>query len=239
MEILLYSGAINDHKMLLLFRVLTNRTAITKMNLFDNGFSIAGIRSMVPFLQSANKLKELLLDGNNIQSEGFNMLFRALRDSPIQTLSCTRCCIESIEIDRDHIPKHMTYLNLNSNIISTDGCRGIAQLLQGEDATLTYLWLNYNKIDDEGVDILVDALQNNTSLTSLNLRKNDGMSDQGKISLLKLLNDISSITATLHSNHTLTCLDVEVMNPDGSFVQTTKFSDTSMMLQRSTAFMKE
>eukprot|EP00957_Ditylum_brightwellii_P112108 8547759-Ditylum_brightwellii.AAC.1 len=31
--------------------------------------------------------------------------------------------------------------------------------------------------------------------------------------LLKLVNDISSITATLHSNHTLTSLDVEDMGP--------------------------
>jgi hypothetical protein len=76
-------------------------------------------------------------------------------------------------------------------------------LLHGEDVTLTYLWLKNNKIDDEGVAILVDALQKNTSLGKLDLRDNDDISTEGKIMLLKLVNDISSIKATLQSNHTL------------------------------------
>eukprot|EP00985_Skeletonema_marinoi_P014096 scaffold7078_cov148-Skeletonema_marinoi.AAC.3 len=215
-EIRLYNGAINDHKMSFFCRGLPRSASITKMNLFDNGLSVAGVRSMVPFLQNANYLRELYLDKNHIRSEGFNLLFRALRDSPIKMLSCDRCGIESIEIDRDHIPRHLMHLYLSNNNIETNGCRGIAELLQGGDATLTSLHLYDNKIDDEGVDILVDSLQNNTSLTSFDLRKNDGISDQGKKSLLKLVIDISSITATLHSNHTLTFLDVEDMNPDGS-----------------------
>jgi len=53
------------------------------------------------------------------------------------------------------------------------------------------------------VGILVDALQNNNSLTTLNLSENDGISKQGMTMLLKLVNDISSIKATLESNHTL------------------------------------
>ena len=51
----------------------------------------------------------------------------------------------------------MTFLRLNDNSINTDGCRGIAKLLQGGDATLSNLYLYGNKIDDNGVGILVDA----------------------------------------------------------------------------------
>eukprot|EP00984_Skeletonema_dohrnii_P006989 scaffold2487_cov98-Skeletonema_dohrnii-CCMP3373.AAC.7 len=212
----LHCRALNDHKMCLFFRGLTNSSSLRQMHLYDNRLSVTGVRSMVPFLQNADNLKELHLGGNNIQSEGFSIMFRALRDSPIETLLCNRCCIESIEIDTDYSPKHLMHLGLCGNNIETDGCRGLANLLQRGDSTLQVLDLSDNFIDNEGVQILVEALQNNTSLTSFDLMGNDGISDQGKISLLKLVNDISSITATLHSNRTLAFLDVEDMNPDES-----------------------
>jgi hypothetical protein len=81
---------------------------------------------------------------------------------------------------------------------------------------LTTLDLSNNKIDDDGVEILVDALQSNASLKTLNLRENNDISNQGKISLLKLVIDISSIKATLQSNSTLEDVKVvEDTNPDG------------------------
>eukprot|EP00984_Skeletonema_dohrnii_P013066 scaffold5383_cov152-Skeletonema_dohrnii-CCMP3373.AAC.1 len=208
-----YEGALNDHKMRHLFRGLSRSSAIKEMKLYDNGFSVLGVRSMVPFLQNANNLKALDLGSNNLQSEGFNMLIRALRNSPIERLTCCNCSIASIQIDTEHIPQHLTYLNLNSNIIDADGCRGLVELLQREDSTLSSLCLNNNTIDDEGVAILVDALQNNTSLTALGLLDNDGISRDGKILLLKLVNDISSIKATLQSNHTLKYIYISTGEP--------------------------
>jgi len=81
--------------------------------------------------------------------------------------------------------------------------------LQGGDSTLKRLYLrSNNKIDDDGVAILVDALQKNTSLQILDLMSNEGIFAEGRKLCLKLVNDVSSITATLHSNHTLTSLDV-------------------------------
>ncbi|KAK1746068.1 hypothetical protein QTG54_002675 [Skeletonema marinoi] len=130
-------------------------------------------------------------------------MFRALRDSPIEELYCNRCGIESIEIDTEHIPKHLTWLSLIGNIINANGCHELAKLLQGGDSTLKDLYLTDNTIDDEGVAILVAALQNNTSLTALSLRGNDAISKQGKVSLLRLVCNISSIESTLQSNHTL------------------------------------
>ena len=82
-----------------LFRGLNRSSSIRNMSLYDNGFSVEVIRSMVPFLQNSNNLTNLDLDDNNIQSEGFNLLCRALRDSPIEYLHCNRCDIESIEIE--------------------------------------------------------------------------------------------------------------------------------------------
>ena len=170
---------------------------------------------MVPFLQnSKNCLRELDFSYNCISSEGFNVLFRALRDSPIEKLNCNRCGIESIEIDSNYIPQNLKSLTLIANNINADGCRELAKLLQGDDATLRSLELCSNKVDDDGVEILVDALQNNKSLKELRLSGNDGISNQGQILLLKLLNDISSIKATLLSNHTLECLSLEILDED-------------------------
>jgi len=169
---------------------------------------------MVPFLHNANNLVQLVLNNNNISSEGFNVLFRALRDSSIETLGCYNCGIESIEIDRNNMPQRLKYLHLHGNNINADGCRGLATLLQGRDSTLENLYLNHNNIDDEGVAILVDVLQNNTSLNVLCLQNNEGISVEGLKLFLRLVNDISSINATLQSNHTLEYLYVQVEEVD-------------------------
>ena len=60
-----------------------------------------------------------------------------------------------------------------------------------------------NKICDEGVAVLVAALQKNTSLRYLDLRENNDISMEGQLMALKLVIDISSVEATLQSNHTL------------------------------------
>jgi len=202
-NVYLWQGAINDHKISFLCRGLTRSASITTMHLYENGLCAASVQSMMPFLQNADNLRLLVLGNNNIRSEGFNMLHRALRDSPIEILNCSNCGIESIEIDSDHIPKHLTILGLNDNNINADGCRGLAKLLQGGNSTLTKLDLNNNMIDDNGAAILVDALQNNTSLTTLVLRKDNLMTIEGAKLFLQLVNDVSSIKATLQSNHTL------------------------------------
>jgi len=151
----LYGGALNDHTMSSLFRGLTRSISIGEMRLYENEISAVGMRSMVPFLQNADNLEYLDLDNNNLASNGFNTLFRALRNGPIVKLNCSRCGIDSIEIDSEHIPKHLEHLHLGENIINADGCHELAKLLQGGVAAITDLLLNNNKIDDEGVEILV------------------------------------------------------------------------------------
>ena len=213
-EVTLMRNVINDQTMTCLFRGLTRSSSVQQMSLYRNQWSAVGVRSMVPFLQNANNLLHLDLSENNLQSEGFNVIFRALSDSPIAELICDSCGLESIEIDREHIPKHLEFLLLNNNLINADGCREVAKVLQTGDGTLDHLHLVNNKIDDVGVDILVDALKSNTSLTELILEGNSGISKRGKISLLKLVNDVSSIKATLQSNHTLIRIDLRVGSSD-------------------------
>ena len=61
-DLTLREGALDDRKMSSFFRGLTNSSSIKQMNLNENGLSAVGIRSMVPFLQSANNLTSLDLD---------------------------------------------------------------------------------------------------------------------------------------------------------------------------------
>ena len=197
-------GVLNDLRMVFLFRGLKRSNSIRKLQLNSNELSVAGLQSMGPFLNNAHKLRILNISNNNLQSEGFNFLFRELHNSSIEALNCSNCGIESIEIDSDHIPKKLRELHLANNIINADGCRGLATLLEWGDTALNSLNISRTQIDDHRLAILVNALRRNTSLGTLRLMGNDGISERGRIMLLKLVNDISSIKATLESNHTLT-----------------------------------
>ncbi len=203
--VILSDGALNDRRMECLFRGLTScPSALGELCFPENEISVVGVQRMVPFLQQkSNSLIEINLNCNNIKSRGFNVLLRALRGSDISRLECAKCGIKSIEIDTKHIPRYLQFLRLDENNINTDGCRGLATLLKEEDSALEHLNLAKNKIDDDGVEVLTDALQNNTSLKTLNVGQNGGITRRGRVMLLKLVNDVSSIKATLQSNHTL------------------------------------
>lgn len=186
----------------------------------SNRFGVQGVHEMTPFLQNTSSLTNLDIGGNDIGSEGFNLLWRALRDSPIEKLQCRQCGIDSIDIDTNHVPKNLNWLVLDNNNINADGCRELAKLLQGGNSTLYHLDLQRNKIDDEGVGILVNALQNNTSLNFIHLDDNRDITKEGLKLLLKLVLDISSIKATLGSNHTLLNIGLnDYAGEDESFIQ--------------------
>ena len=224
-NVYLCACAIDDHKMSFLFEGLTRSSSIEYLELYSNQFQFRGVQSMVPFLQNADNLQYLDVSHNLLQSRGFNVLFQSIRNSPIKELHCSSCGIESIEIDSENIPKHLERLHLVLNDISNDGCREVAKFLQVDNSTLESLHLSSNNIDDAGVEILVDSLRNNTSLKRLDLRGNDRISTQGQILLLKLVNDVSSIEATLRSNHTLTNISVKVFDPEATL-------DASFKIQR-------
>ena len=275
LEILCLSGSLNDRTALFFFRGLTGSRSIAHFDLKDNEFSSAVVRAMDQFLQNAPELEQLELEGNNIGSEGFNLLMRSLHDNPIVVLECS-CCgitssieiekvptnlqelnltdnniqsegfnlllrslpgikdlhcnycgIDSFSIDRDSFPRELFALGLSGNNITADGCRQLSFLLQREDSELQYMELINNKIDDEGVAVLVNALRVNESLGTLLLRDNNGISRNGQIMLLKLVADLSSIEATLDSNHFLEEIDLDDIDPE-----VTKYIDQITRMNR-------
>lgn len=158
-ELTLCDGVLNDQKMTSLFGGLTGSNSIERIELRHNEFGAEGVRNMVPLLQNASNLKYLDVTQNNIGSEGFNLLLRALSSSPIETLYSWECGIESIAIDDEHVPKQLTALSLANNNIDTVGCRQLARLLRGVSSTLTFLSINENNIQSEGINSLWSALR--------------------------------------------------------------------------------
>mmetsp|Transcript_16654 Transcript_16654/g.25225 ORF Transcript_16654/g.25225 Transcript_16654/m.25225 type:complete len:192 (+) Transcript_16654:82-657(+) len=96
-------GVLDDRTMTSFFQGLT-RSSLNFVELIENGFGVAGAQSMVPFLRNSKSLKTLFVVCNTIRSEGFNALWRALRDSPIEKLYCPICGINAIEIVMDDLP---------------------------------------------------------------------------------------------------------------------------------------
>jgi len=211
-------NGVDYEKLSSFFRGLTGSNTINTVSMMCNGFGVQGIHDMAPFLQNTSSLTNLDISSNNIGSEGFNLLWRALCDSQIKVLNCRNCGIDSIEIDINHDPKNLDSLKLAGNNINTDGCRELAKLLQRGDYALTNLNLEQNKINDEGVGILVHALQSNTSLKCIYLGWNKDITKEGLTLLLKLVLDISSIKATLGSNHTLRSIVLNYTGEDESAI---------------------
>ena len=195
-----HNNALGDIETICLFKGLRGSSSIKFLAVAMNGLSTACVKSMLPFFSNAHNLQKLELQDVNIQSEGFNTIVRILSDKPMESLSFSKCGIESIEIDLAFFPRTLKSLSLSKNKINAEGCKEVSKLLQVRDSTLTELVLRRNEIDDECVSILVDALRDNTSLVRLDLGE---LSRKSETMLLKLVNDISTIEATLQSNHTL------------------------------------
>ena len=163
---------------------------LKELHLEDNSINADGCRELAKFLQGGNSaLEDLSLKNNQVDSDGVEVLAEALS-----------------------INKSLTDLDVSNNKIGDDGVAALAAALQSNTA-LRALNLGKNKISDDGVTALVGALQSNATLNKLDLEGNGGISKRGKLSLLKLVIDISSIEATLQSNHTLTEINVTGKRP--------------------------
>ncbi len=212
-------SALNSEKMTSLFRGLTGSSSINSIDLKGNEPGIYDVRSMIPFVQNARCLRHISIARHNITSDSFAALFRALSNSPVEELNFRFCGLTFLDIDRNYMPDHLRNLDLSNNNIGPDGCRGLATLLQEENSELGTLDLDNNNLNDEAVQVLVNALRNNTSLHCMALGGNDEITREGMILLLKLVNDVSSIKATLQSNHTLIEIDFRGNDDDYSEIE--------------------
>ena len=94
-------------------------------------------------------------------------------------------------------------LSLNGDNVGRNGCAALATILAQKESSLRGLHLKNNDIDDDCIFNFIDALQNNTTLSTLNLDGNNGITSIGWQSLLNLICNETSISTTYQSNHTL------------------------------------
>ena len=212
------------------FKSLTRSSSITTINLSNNMFGVEGLRSMIPFIKNSPELKSLCFNGiDSLNTEGFQLLLSTLNTN-ITELRFGDCNIDDISSLSTCVFPNLQILSLKENYMGRDNIVIISNLLHQESSALSYLNLESTGIEDEHLDListslrhnnklqtldlgknnitgkgcqpLATSLKHNTSLVRLDLSKNNIEGD-GHRAFLQILNDISSIDATFHSNHTL------------------------------------
>ena len=141
-------------------------TNVTKLSLYSNKITDAGVASLSQALQtSAFQVTTLNLSENQITDAGVASLSQAL-----QTAAC-----------------QVTILNLSENQITDAGVASLCQALQTAACQVTELDLSENQITDAGMASLSQALQTaECQVTTLNLRENQ-ITDAGVASLSQAL----------------------------------------------------
>jgi len=123
-EFNVHDGALNNQKMTSLFRGLTRSSSIDAINLYENDPG----QSMIPFVQNARNLRHMYINAD-MTSDGFAALFRALCNSPFESLDLRG--LSSLEIDSDF------------EIVAED--HGHGELYKTLIASVADLWTSINR----------------------------------------------------------------------------------------------
>ncbi|KAL3945125.1 MAG: hypothetical protein SGBAC_000793 [Bacillariaceae sp.] len=136
--------------------LLTTETTIEGFCAESTNLGPDGAFSLAPVLEFNYRLRVLKLGGNQIGSEGVEVLMESLHNSQSSSLE---------------------ELDLAYNAVGKEGAESIAQEL-AENATIRVLNLNGNTIGSEGCALLAQALQYSLSLRRLIL-SNNNIDNQG------------------------------------------------------------
>ena len=204
-HITLDKSNLTDEKMSLLFRELVSSSSMKRLDLENNQIGIDGVQSMIPFLENAPQLIIISIKGNNsINTECFEILVSTLHNRGIKRLIFGGSNITNISaLDTYNLP-NLDILCLSKNNIGREGCIIISNQIRKEGSTLRGVYLNRTGMGDEEAELLATSLKHNNKLELITLAHNDGITQRGHITFLKLLIDVSSIESTYHSNSTLT-----------------------------------
>jgi len=151
-----------------------------------NNLGINDCTALSTLLRSTTQLQRLVLNNNNIDDKGIEVLVQALSGHTLQEL-------------------HLW----NNRSITIQGWKAVSTLLEMPGCSLEMLYINSNNIGDEGALVFANALANNSTLKTLGLDNceiSDGegwLRRSGWAPFLKLLDDTSSVNKTYTSNHTL------------------------------------
>ena len=170
-------------------------TNVTKLSLYSNKITDAGVASLSQALQTAAcQVTTLDLSENQITDAGVASLCQAL-----QTAACQ---VTTLDLSRNQITDagvaslcqalqtaacQVTELDLSENQITDAGVASLCQALQTAACQVTELDLSENQITDAGVASLCQALQTAAcQVTTLDLSRNQ-ITDAGVASLCQAL----------------------------------------------------
>ena len=196
-----------------LFGELASSSSIEMIDLSHNShnqLSINGFRCMVPFLKSTRLMHIDLMSCDFFNDECFELLIHALNEKPIKKLTLYSCHITNISALMTNTLPQLEDLSLGGNHIGNAGIMILSKMLQVKGSILKRLSLPEVGIDDKGAEVLADSLKQNTTLKTISLNYNNGMTEIGCLAFLKLVNDVSSIDNTYNSNHTLERCDLNI-----------------------------
>ena len=170
-------------------------TNVTKLSLYNNKITDAGVASLSQALQTAAcQVTILNLSENQITDAGVASLSQALQTAACQVTilnlsenQITDAGVASLSQALQTAACQVTILNLSENQITDAGVASLSQALQTAACQVTNLDLSENQITDAGVASLCLALQTAAcQVTNLDLGRNQ-ITDAGVASLCQAL----------------------------------------------------
>ncbi|CDW82579.1 UNKNOWN [Stylonychia lemnae] len=143
---------------------------LESLNLQETQFTHQGAVSLYSGIKRNNKLKNLILDDNNLQGRTLNELSQALwTNASVTKLSLENCQLQDngclYLMDGLERNMYLKDLNLKKNSIEQQGAIRIAKLLESNQNSLLNLNLSENRLGDFGGLMIARAFQKNNCLT--------------------------------------------------------------------------
>jgi hypothetical protein len=149
---------------------------LSHKNLIDLDIAIVVEEAMIK-----KQCTQLNLSSNLITTHGIQIIANQISLSHLQILDLgfnhlrdngVRILVQSI-LASNNTRATLTDLRLSHNMISDEGIKYVAQLLENNHCNLTNLWLSYNQITSKGLQLLAKAInRNHSKLEALFLTEN-------------------------------------------------------------------
>ena len=179
---------------------------ISRIDLRESSITSEGVKHLSTFpSQMINKLEELCLSDNNLDSESCPALAQLISLAPHLKrldLSNNPNIGQSVGVSLIKAHDSLEMLYLNKTGIGVEGCQALSKLLSSSKS-LKELNISGNNLPLKAVELIVSGLRHDTTLENLNM-SNSQFAHQHTISL----------ASVLKTNHTLVILNLGDCNID-------------------------
>ncbi|EJK71599.1 hypothetical protein THAOC_06940 [Thalassiosira oceanica] len=158
-------------------------------------------------IQTNHKVMHVSLGGNILSNEEFQTICNAIRrrnaeqSSAMQCITLKKCFADGINTDmlKKILSCNTVAIWLAGNGLSSREAMIIAEFLNS-NPTLARLNLRDNRFYDADAAVLANSLSSNTNLRSLDVSGNTAMTADGRLSILRVIFDVSGLASCAASN---------------------------------------